>query len=827
MEKEGPTVKSTLDNYKRFFSCAGNLFKNIDLNDVPFYLLLFSIAYYIAAFSLFSIFTHENFSFGAHDAGVYDQGIWLLSRFMSPYCTLGGTLLFGIHVSGYCIFLAPLFWLWPSIHILYVAQTVLLAVSAIPLFKYAKTKLKNPFLALVVGLSFLLYPALQNMNLENFHPEVLVVFFLTLAIYFMLTENFKYFFIFAVLSMFGKEEMGLVVAFMGLYLLLFKKGRAKEGFIALGAGIAWFLLCFRVIMPLSNHVGLFSTSKPLVYSHWFGGYANNLFNFSYYWSSFFNPQIAGYLGNLFGPILYIPLFSSQILIMALPEFALNVLSNSGYFTSINYHYNYVITVVFFFALIESLSLITAFKFKSAKTRAWAMIFIGAMFFLNSYIQSNKLSGFPVNKHFAIIADRLNGSRSVGALDRFDGLKLIPKDSPVSASYSLFSHLSHRKEIYIFPNPFMEAFWDKDPRPNVEHADYIALALGNHSEEEKQVIGFLAKSNYYKQIYNEGDVIILKRDRGYKKSSYLGANYILNSKTKGIIPTLFFPDSGLELKDLLGELIPTYNGISLEIFGYLFIPETNEYQINLSSDAPSQIEIDNKFIRNTAHLSQGFHKYAIKYMNNGTRRYNLKLLLIPKNGSPYIISDKDLFLENDPVRFGKHIQEYNELKREAKEFSAQQPNLIKNGDFEDIIGNQAKDWQTEGWQDEKTIRLFEADRSTNVSGKYSLKITHKGLADSRLFQGINVKPSAYYKLSGWIKTKSIQNKGAGAYLMLEGTSLRTQPITGDNDWKYVETTGKTSRNQKILSIICRIGDYGAPNEGTAYFDDVAFRELPKE
>jgi uncharacterized membrane protein len=55
---------------------------------------------------------HAGYSTQAFDFGIYDQGLWLLSRFEEPFITLRGLHLLGDHASLIMIPLAPLFWVW-------------------------------------------------------------------------------------------------------------------------------------------------------------------------------------------------------------------------------------------------------------------------------------------------------------------------------------------------------------------------------------------------------------------------------------------------------------------------------------------------------------------------------------------------------------------------------------------------------------------------------------------------------------------------------------------------------------------------------------------
>ena len=55
---------------------------------------------------------HASYSTQTFDFGIFDQGLWLLSRFEEPFVTVRGLNLFGDHASLIMVPLAPLFWLW-------------------------------------------------------------------------------------------------------------------------------------------------------------------------------------------------------------------------------------------------------------------------------------------------------------------------------------------------------------------------------------------------------------------------------------------------------------------------------------------------------------------------------------------------------------------------------------------------------------------------------------------------------------------------------------------------------------------------------------------
>lgn len=846
MDERTPSFSQTIENYKKILNSIFQFFKNPQYSKIferiPLGILLIAIFYYVYNLSYLSILAHDIFSTGTHDVGIYDQIIWLFSRFLPPLNTLGGDLLFAFHVSLNCVLLAPLFWIWSNIYMLYIAQSFFLGLAVIPLFLYAKNKLQNSYLALAVGLSFLMYPALQNMNLENFHPETLTIFSLSFAAYFMLTKNFRFYYPFLFLSLLGKEEMGIVAIFMGLYLVFFEKQK-KNGLITLVIGVIWSLLCFKVIMPLANGINIFSSSQPLVYSHWFGAFINNIFNPIYYLNNFFALDSLTYLRHLFEPVLFIPLLSPATLLMALPALAINILSGVGYLRSVYYHYNYVTTCFIFFALVNGIYRIKHFNFKRFYLKQGVLVLIGLSLVVVGFLENSMLGRVPIRRYQEAI--RIGRAEAYGSRvsAKRKALKLIPPEAKVSASYSLFPHLSHRKEIYMFSNPFSPVYWnEKVPRPPaLEHADYVAIEGVNHGgEEEQMIIRYLSRSAFYKVIYREDSLRILKRNDRYKEGKNSGANFVLydldknvsivddfSSKLKvkqaGRLSMLYFPSSNYEFKNLLGQALPVAKQMALEIYGYIFIPENGKYGFDLKTNGQARLELDGKIIDSQVYLRRGFHSYKIKYLNKG-QSYDLRLIVIPPQGHKYIISDRDLMKRYNSTQFRNVLRKYEERRRIRENFLRNQPNRIVNGGFEKVYGNKPRDWEIEHWLAESADCSYVLSSKIRRKGKYSAIIKHKGLADSRWVQEIEVNPVTNYKLSGWIKTVGIKNKGAGAFLVVDDMGMKTQEIRGTQNWQYVQVTGKTRPDQDKVKVQCRLGYYGAPNEGKAFFDQIEFLEI---
>ena len=70
--------------------------------------------------------------------GLYDQGVWLMSRFEAPFVTLMGRNLMGDHSSFILAGLVPLYWVAPGAWILFFLQSVGdVGAAALPVYLYA------------------------------------------------------------------------------------------------------------------------------------------------------------------------------------------------------------------------------------------------------------------------------------------------------------------------------------------------------------------------------------------------------------------------------------------------------------------------------------------------------------------------------------------------------------------------------------------------------------------------------------------------------------------------------------------------------------------
>ena len=185
-----------------------------------------------------SVELHRGLNTSAYDFGLYDQGIWLLSRFESPFVTLMGRNLFGDHTSFILILLVPFYWVIGSSSFLFIVQSMAIAAGAIPVFLYTRRRLDSEIAATVFALVYLIHPATVWIGVENFHPDSFLGLFVGVALYAALEQRWRLLFIALLLSLSVKEDVALVMIPLGIW-LAFRKSR-KIGLTTAGFSL-WYM----------------------------------------------------------------------------------------------------------------------------------------------------------------------------------------------------------------------------------------------------------------------------------------------------------------------------------------------------------------------------------------------------------------------------------------------------------------------------------------------------------------------------------------------------------------------------------------------------------
>ncbi|MGC8512328.1 MAG: DUF2079 domain-containing protein [Acidimicrobiales bacterium] len=401
------------------------------------------LALYVARFGLLSVQVQDGFGAPGYDLGIFDQGVWLLSRFDAPFVTVMGRNLFGDHTSFVLLLVVPFYWLWPTAQTLLIIQTVLLAGAAVPIFVLARRRLGGVWMPSALAAAYLLNPALQRGNLEQFHPECFLVAFLALAILAALEWWPRLLLVCVVGALLVKEDTALLVIPLGVW-VYFRRDRAWGAGIAVAAA-AYMAFAFEVVIrALLGTAAFYGNRIP------FGGLAGLVESpFVHpgklwaYLTSGGRPYYLWQMGASFG---WVFLASPEIAAIAVLNLAENVVSNFPYMHQIPYHYSLDAVPVLAMGTVFAIS-----RLASTTRRAVASFAVVSFAVISCYLWG--LSPFSLNPTYPHLTP---AGAAVTAADR--ALSVIPADAVVSAGDFYVSHLDHRKYIYQWPTPFYARYW---------------------------------------------------------------------------------------------------------------------------------------------------------------------------------------------------------------------------------------------------------------------------------------------------------------------------------------------------------------------------------
>ena len=179
---------------------------------------------------------HRGLGTSAYDVGLYDQGVWLLSRFEAPFVTLMGRNLFGDHASLILILVAPLYWIWPGTETLLALQCFVVAAGALPIYFFGRRHLNSAALGCAFAIVWLVNPAVNGTIFENYHPDSFLGLFVPVAIISALTKRWRWYWIAVFLSLLVKEDVVLVIVPLGAMLAL--RGETRRGILTIGAAVS-------------------------------------------------------------------------------------------------------------------------------------------------------------------------------------------------------------------------------------------------------------------------------------------------------------------------------------------------------------------------------------------------------------------------------------------------------------------------------------------------------------------------------------------------------------------------------------------------------------
>lgn len=466
-----------------------------------------------AVFSYLSVARHRAFWTGRFDVGNMVQAVWSTAHGRPLETTDVTGVQFtrlGAHVDPILAVFTPLAWTPFLPEGLLVAQAVIVATGAFPAFWLGRRWLGDDRLALAAAAVYLLYPPLQWTTLTEFHPVTLAAPLLMFCIWAAEERRYLVLTVAAALAALTKEEVGLALMMLGVWMVVRGIGRRYGAFLA-AAALAWTIFAVLFVIPRYN-AGQGSEFVDRYGTLGEDGRGVALTLLTRPWEAV---QLVGsydrlsYLAALLLPLLLLPLAAPLLLAGALPEVMINILAD--WFPQYSIQFQYVAVIVPFAVGASILGLGRLRRAERPELLARALadpgrvaaVWVGAVLISGVYLgplpwwsavpvvgSSARTEQYRVTDHSRVMA------RAVA---------LVPDGVPVSAGNLLAGHLSERERIYTFP-VIADARWVLVDRRRPYLADRLSPA--GHALRVQQ----LRARPDMRLVFDEDGVMVFHRVR---------------------------------------------------------------------------------------------------------------------------------------------------------------------------------------------------------------------------------------------------------------------------------------------------------------------------
>jgi len=478
---------------------------------VPSILVGVAVVIWTWYFTARSLDIHHGLGTASYDSALYDQGMWLLSRFEAPFVTLMGRNLFGDHTSFVLLFLVPLYWVAPGAWIMFFAQSAAIAAGAIPVYLYARRRLGSDWVALVGAGAYLLHPAVGWTNLENFHPDSFLGVFVGVALYAALERRWRLYAVFVVLSLMVKEDASLVIVPLGVWVALRRDRRI--GLLTVFGSLAFMAVAMLLVMR--SLIGVPTRNGWRIPFGGPGGVIDTaLTNPTRLLDHLRSDGRPWYLWQMTAPLAWLFARLPDVALISGVVLFTNVLSTFWYQYQIEYHYSLVavpalaIGTVYAIGAIRDREITWRGQGYGVSPRQLAIVALAVSVTVTSYMWAP----LPWGRTPLYYGDRDN----IYATTARELIAEIPDDAVVAAHYRITPHIAYREEIYQFPVPFRVVLYGPDISLENsrldDRADRVDFVMIPTDRDEQLVADWAAIDDAFDEVARNGIWVLYERDR---------------------------------------------------------------------------------------------------------------------------------------------------------------------------------------------------------------------------------------------------------------------------------------------------------------------------
>lgn len=464
-------------------------------------------------FSRLSITNHHALTTRTTDLGFYDNIFYQSSHGNPLGCSFVKT---GNHISAHfdpiLVLLSPIHRLYPRAETLLVLQSVWLGSGVVPVYLLGRRLLESRPVGLALALMYAVYPALHGANMYEFHSLALIAPLVLWLLYFLGENARKRYYLTLLLLCLCREDVPLLMCFVGLYALLSgRPGAASLGRNTILISLAYFLFAKLGVM---NSRGVFNAGKDAYsYDYYYDAMNPGRHDIAGLLTSLFiNPVFALktaldepkviYLANVFLPLVFLPFLAKTGRLMLVYGLMFTLLASRTPVFTVHFQYTVVLFPIAFMLTALTLQRVQSGQLLTSsglEPRRLSRALLGAAL-VATLLVSWKFGAILENESFRGGFARVTRTLTPAQRDVYAWVNTqasgVPRAASVAVTPKLGPHVSSRMHAYNYPE-----------RHDV---DYIFMdeteVRGAELDRHKKIMGW----KIFDEVARKGKMVLYKR-----------------------------------------------------------------------------------------------------------------------------------------------------------------------------------------------------------------------------------------------------------------------------------------------------------------------------
>lgn len=416
-----------------------NSYKKIGGVSFDFWIIVGLYLIFVLFYSLLAVINHNHFQSQGIDFSIYDQALWLYSRFQSPLSTITFLHDLADRFRPIMLPISALYWFTQNERVILIFQAVILAAAVFPLWILAKRKVPL-VLALIISFAYLNFIGTQAVNTYGFHEMAVLPIFLSFLFLFLEERKWRNYFMALILCLSVRENVGFLTATIGVWVYA-RSRNLKAALATVLVSLSWSISAISIIMPAlgQTHYQSFVKQGDTLS----GALLEYILDPPFFLKSFFFPFEK--MMTIFWSFLsfgLIPLIFPGLLVTILYQFAsrfLDLLHPTRW--TLYYHYNAEMGILMSVSAIYGASyLLKKFPKNTSTAFLAALILFGQI-----------ISSLVLHVPFKNLLKKNFYAHESWMIETEQVLSQVPENASVAAQNNLMPHLSHREKIYLWPN----------------------------------------------------------------------------------------------------------------------------------------------------------------------------------------------------------------------------------------------------------------------------------------------------------------------------------------------------------------------------------------